>query len=283
MSPSPVDFVGQADTARANDSEPSPPAAPQSNQPCEMSATDVGNGALPGQPTDGEQSFSTDVPTVASAVENDCGSTAIADSHRFEESLLRRFDEFEQTIAEKLGELVSINNTLVADADERREMRQTRESLYEKLEASRSSFQFQLLRPLVQRIALLHDLLGDYRTFPPQDANAAVAVIEVLANHLTETMKLHGIESIAPEPGDAFDARFHHVAVTEDTANAADDSRVARCLLGGFVYFGQNDRTGDLRPAVVRPARIVMWRYNPALAEKSSTCKAAGDDAAGRQ
>ena len=171
----------------------------------------------------------------------------------------RRLQSMEGMLERRLGALENAADRLAADADQRDEQRRNREALYEKLDASRSTFQFQLLRPIVQRLALLYDLLAEFLTHLPSDPKSVEDALKMLSNHLRDTMIIHGIEMVQPEVGDAFDSRVHYIMAKEPTAAPERHGRIAGVLMHGFVYFGQHERTGDLRPAVVRPARVVVW------------------------
>ena len=152
---------------------------------------------------------------------------------------------------------------LAVSEEERAEQRRLREVLYEKLDAAKASFQFQLLRPLVQRLAAWHDLMDDWCRQPPQTAEAFADHLQLLRQQLNETLQLHGIEAVRPALDDAFDRRWHHVVATRPTDEAGRHERIAEVVQHGFVYFGQNERNGTLTPAVIRPARVVTWKHEP--------------------
>jgi len=185
-------------------------------------------------------------------------------------------------LEERLAALENAADRLAADADQRDEQRRNREAIYEKLDASRSTFQFQLLRPIVQRLALLYDLLAEFLAHPPSDPKSVEDAFKMLSNHLRDTMTIHGIETVRPEVGDAFDSRLHHILANEPTAAPEKHGRIAAVLMHGFVYFGQHERTGDLRPAVVRPARVVVWNLQQdAQTEDAETAEPTGAPTAG--
>ncbi len=177
--------------------------------------------------------------------------------------VMTRIVRMQAALEARLLSLETAATQLATDAEERAEHRENREALYEKLAASTTNFHFQLLRPLLQRISLLYDLVSELGDSPPQDARAAVEALRLVKDNLREVMELNGVETISPVLGDTFDRRFHHVVTTEQTTDETKHESIARTVTDGFLYFGQNERTGALRPSVIRPARVVTWKFDP--------------------
>lgn len=155
---------------------------------------------------------------------------------------------------------------LDASGAERADQHRIREELFDKIEKSKPAFQFQLVRPLIERIATMYDLAVAWEKQPPQDSAALVAHVQVLAAQFRETLQLFGIDVIAPEVGEAFDRRHHFVMSVVPTADASLNDKIAETRQHGILYFGQNDRTAALMPSVVRPARVCVWKHDPKLA-----------------
>lgn len=178
--------------------------------------------------------------------------------------------ELTELVRHELTALAPLCERLLVDAAERDEQERLRNALYEKLDSSRASFQLQLIRPFVLRLAAMHDLLRDFQKLPdlPDAARGAFAT---LLGHLQETLAVQGIEVIAPVEGEAFDKTLHYVIKAESTRDAALHERVVQTVVPGFVYLGPHDRTAEIRPVVVRPARIATWRYDGPEQQKTDS------------
>jgi molecular chaperone GrpE (heat shock protein) len=229
-----------------------------------------------------ESQTSADAPPVGTR-DSALGSQERSDGVSWD-NLLSTVTAFEKAVCQRLDRLETVAEQLCADDTERHEQLRNREVLYEKIEASRQSFQYQLLRPFVQRLASLHDLLRDMQNSPPAGDSIA-ASFGTLIRHLEDTLAMQGIERVVPKSGDAFDNRLHYVIKTESTAYANQHERIATVLLDGFIFAAPNDRTGEIRPTVIRPARVVIWRHDPKdstleNADESTSPSAAADGSA---
>jgi molecular chaperone GrpE (heat shock protein) len=178
-------------------------------------------------------------------------------------ALAGRIDALDERLRESVAALGEAAARLADSEAECDEQRRLREALLERLEAARSTFQFQLLRPLVTRVATLFDLVGDWQRRPPQTPEEMARCMGILMQQVRDTLELHGIEVVNPQPGDAFDRRFHHVIDTRSTSEAGEHEHVAETLQQGFVFHGQHERTGQVVPSVIRPARVITWKFAP--------------------
>ncbi|MFO0877902.1 MAG: nucleotide exchange factor GrpE [Gemmataceae bacterium] len=170
-----------------------------------------------------------------------------------------------QQLQTQVSRVEHLAGQLTKHEEDREQDRRTREALFEKLDASRPQFQFQLLRPLVQRLATMFDLVSDWARQPPTDVAGFTTCMNVLHRQFLDVLELHGITAIAPQVDAPFDRRFHHVVQTQPTGEPSRHEQVATLLQNGYLYFGQNTQNGTLTPSVIRPARVVTWKYDPAF------------------
>jgi molecular chaperone GrpE (heat shock protein) len=169
------------------------------------------------------------------------------------------------TIAKKFA---AVGNSLVATEAANEAMNRVRDALLDKVEASRPSFQFQLIRPFVQRLANLADSLADWGRSPPTDADGFAKCLEAINRQMREILSLHGILEVRPAEGDALDARSHFVAETRPTADLASHEKIAALIEHGYQYIGQHDRSGLVTATLIRPARVVTWKHDPNAASE---------------
>lgn len=205
------------------------------------------------------------------------------DDHRFE-SLREHLGRIERLLEERVGaceaglsEVAGVLATLQADDEQRDEQRRNREALYEKLQASRSTFLFQLVQPLIQRLASLYDLIGDFVNTPPRDVEAWSQTLAMLRRHIEQTLQGQGIEPLRPAEGQEFDSRHHHIIATRPTADPAAGGRIAEVVQAGFLQFSQNERSGETKTTVVRPAKVITWKFSEELAAQSAAASPTGD------
>lgn len=186
------------------------------------------------------------------------------------DQLMQQLTELNRNLSGRLEKLERTAHSLQEDDRDRAEQRQNREALYSLLDNSKSMFQFQVLKPMLQRLGLMFDLIGDFSAHPPQEVDTMVQALGMFNQHLKETLLLYGVEMAIPNSGDAFDVRFHQITQTRPTAVQEHNDTIAGCMQAGLVYYGQQERTGTIRPNVVRPARVVTWRYDENLATRAS-------------
>ena len=166
------------------------------------------------------------------------------------------------TIAKKFA---SVGNDLIAAGSAGEAMEKVRDALLDKVDASKPSFQFQLIRPFVQRLAKLADSIGDYRKSPPKDEAGFASSLESISTQMAELLSLHGVLEVRPKEGDALDPRCHFVAETRPTADQAKHEKVAELQEHGYQYIGQHDRSGNVTGTLIRPARVATWKHDPTL------------------
>ncbi|MFO0879765.1 MAG: nucleotide exchange factor GrpE [Gemmataceae bacterium] len=186
-----------------------------------------------------------------------------------------------QQLQTQVGRVERLVEHLTGHEEEREQERRTREALFEKLDASRPQYQFQLLRPLVQRLATMFDLVSDWARQPPTDAASFATCMNVLERQFLDVLELHGITAIAPEVDGPFDRRFHHVVQTQPTGEMSRHEQIATLLQNGYLFFGQNTQSGSLMPSVIRPARVVTWKYDAALQAREPMKEASPGEAQG--
>jgi len=192
-----------------------------------------------------------------------------ADGEPVARELLERMAAVEAALAERLSNIECAARELIADQRERDEHIRNREALYDKLQASRSTFQYQFVRPMVQRMASLHDLIHSFHVSPPQDDDGWKKTLELFLNHLEQTLEIEGVQRLAPSSGAEFDDRYHHIVDTRPTPDAELNGRIAEVTQPGFLYFGRHDASGEIRPTPVRPVKVVTWKYDEQAAEFS--------------
>ncbi len=159
--------------------------------------------------------------------------------------------------------LDAVTSQLTVNEQERVEQRRLRETLYEKLDETRHSFQMQLLKPWIHRVAATYDLTTKWESEPPRDPQALIDCLLILRRQIKETMEICGIQTVSPEPGDRFDRRLHFVVDTRNTGDVELNERIVETLQHGFVYFVRHEKTGEISPFVIRPARVITWKHDP--------------------
>lgn len=150
---------------------------------------------------------------------------------------------------------------LKSDESARAEQIRLRETLLDKLEAAKPNFHMQLLRPFVTRLANLADSICDWERSPPADADGIARCLGGLSLQIREMLGLHGIQEVRPAESDSLDTRYHYVAETRPTADPDAHEKVAAVFQHGYLYFGQHDRTNNVVPNLIRPARVASWKY----------------------
>lgn len=173
-------------------------------------------------------------------------------------SLRERVGELFASVERNTSTLASLARQLAADDNDRREYARQRETLVARLDESRPSFQVQLLRPFVQRLGAMYDLILELR----RGEGTPTDTLDLLAQHLRETLSQQGFELIEPAVGSSFDPLRHFVVTTEPTENAEHHERISRLSIAGIAHVGAHDKTGEIRTVVVRPARVVTWKLN---------------------
>ncbi len=217
-------------------------------------------------------------PVVIGAPEEAAASTAEVTPLAPAESLLERLQALEVLMRAHVQAMQAAADRLAQNAEVRDDDNRTRDALLEKLDASKSTFQFQLIKPMVTRLASLHDLVVTWTESPPADAAGFTKCLDILSKQFRETLDMFGIQILNPQVNESFDRRFHHVMDTIATAEQEKHERVAATLQHGFLYFGQNERTGVLVPTLVRPARVKTWKYDAALVQAPEPAKAAATE-----
>lgn len=99
----------------------------------------------------------------------------------------------------------------------------------------------QSLLPILDNFRLALDTAHD-----PADPKWAEG-IALIARHLTDTLKLHGLEEIPVSPGDAYDHTWHE-AVTTTVSESVPAGRVAAVLRPGY----------KVRDRLIRAAQVAV-------------------------
>ena len=206
-----------------------------------------------------------DNATPAARAETPSAETTLVDVLSACSGVRSQITDLAALIDQQVSPLASLCDRLLMDVNERAEQAKLRETLYEKLDASRPSFQLQLVRPILLRLAAMYDLLQDFQATPdlPDETRRAFQILEA---HLRDTLVTQGVELVKPQEGDRFDKSLHYVIKAEPCSDPKQHEAVSRCVVPGFVYLGANERTSEVRPVVIRPARIATWKYEAAAA-----------------
>ena len=104
-------------------------------------------------------------------------------------------------------------------------------------------------------------------------AAALVEGIELTLREFTNALSRNGIESVAPEPGDQFDPKFHEAIVNAPSKDVA----AGKILFVEQEGFMMHDR-------LLRPAKVIVSTGGPAAAVTVETARASpGKDSSGEQ
>lgn len=104
-------------------------------------------------------------------------------------------------------------------------------------------------------------------------AAALVEGIELTLREFTNALSRNGIESVAPEPGEQFDPKFHEAIVNAPSKDVA----AGKILFVEQEGFMMHDR-------LLRPAKVIVSTGNPAAAVTVETAPASpGKDSSGEQ
>lgn len=104
-------------------------------------------------------------------------------------------------------------------------------------------------------------------------AAALVEGIELTLREFTNALSRNGIESVAPEPGDQFDPKFHEAIVNAPSKDVA----------AGKILFAEQEGF-MIHDRLLRPAKVIVSTGNPAAAVAVETAPASpGKDSSGEQ
>jgi molecular chaperone GrpE (heat shock protein) len=145
-----------------------------------------------------------------------------------------------------IAEVSAAVGRLANSAERYHERAAQRESVIDylrsELETLRRGERRGMLRPLLTDMCRLrNDLLRQAATLPADyDAEMAVKLLLSYAETVQLALESNGVDSYAPDEGDAFDARRHRRVMGAETSDPGQVGRIARVLRDGYLDIEAN-------------------------------------------
>jgi molecular chaperone GrpE len=164
----------------------------------------------------------------------------------------------EDPLAELTAQVARLADQLAASNARAQARERVIDHLHAEVERLRVGEQALLLRPVVTDLQTLRrDLLRQAETLPERIDSAQVsALLASFALSAEQALERCGVVPVRPSAGDAYAARQHTAVKILDAATESQHETIAEVLSEGYL-----DTTTD---RVTTPARVAVWRWNPA-------------------